>query len=285
MRAKVERFFHEATCSFTYLVWEEESGRAVVIDPVLDYDASAGRTASAAVDEVIARIEALGLSLDWVLETHVHADHLSAAPVLKERCGGRTAIGDQVTRVQNAFRDLFAARDLACDGSQWDQLLEDGEALALGGLTIRVMATPGHTPACVTYVVGDAAFVGDTLFMPDFGTARCDFPGGDGTTLYRSIQAILALPDTTRLFMCHDYRPGGRELRWETSVAEQKADNIHLNGNGDAGAFAKFRRARDATLSVPALIIPAVQVNIRAGHLPPAAENGTRYLMVPLDKL
>ncbi|GAB5471625.1 MAG: MBL fold metallo-hydrolase [Rhodospirillales bacterium] len=285
MQATVETFFHKATNSFTYLVWEDASRRAAVIDPVLDYDAAAAASSAASVGEVGDRIEALDLALDWILETHVHADHLSAAQSLQARCGGKTAIGASVTAVQVTFRELFAAEDLVADGSQWDRLLQPDERLPLGGLEIQVLATPGHTPACVTYVIGDAAFVGDTLFMPDFGTARCDFPGGDAAQLYRSIRAILALPPETRLFMCHDYCPGGRDLRWETSVAEQLSENVHLQACPSAEAFVDFRAKRDSGLSVPALLLPAVQVNIRAGRLPPAAENGTHYLKIPLNRL
>ncbi len=287
MRAavQIEHFFHEDTCSFSYLLWEEVSRKAAVIDPVLDYAAASGHSATNFVDGIIARIEALNLTLDWILETHVHADHLTAAPVLKARKGGITAIGARVVEVQRHFREVFNALDLVCDGSQWDRLLADDARLPLGDLEIAVMATPGHTPACVSYRCEDAIFVGDTLFMPDFGTARCDFPGGNAAQLYRSIQAILAAPDETRLFMCHDYRPDGRDLRWEVSVAEQKVENIHIKAGTAPETFAGFRRDRDAVLSVPALLIPAVQVNIRAGAWPPPASNGTRYLSIPINCL
>lgn len=285
MQPRVEHFFHEPTNSLSYLLWEEGGTRAAVVDPVLDYEAAAGRTATRAAEGIARRLEALGLQLAYILETHVHADHLSAAPFLKERLGGLTAIGAGVVMVQRLFREVFAADDLAADGSQWDLLLSPGASLPLDRLAIEAMATPGHTPACMTYLAGDAAFVGDTLFAPDYGSARCDFPGGDAAALYRSIQALLALPEETRLFLCHDYRPGGRDLRWQTTVGEQRGENVHLKAGTSEAAFVGFRRERDATLSMPALMIPAVQVNIRGGRLPPPEENGTRYLKIPLDRL
>ena len=285
MRPAVEGFFHEATNSVTYLVHDPESRRAAVIDPVLDYDSRAGRTATRFIDAVLARLGAQGLSLDWILETHVHADHLTAAPYVQGRAGGRTVIGRQVVAVQRTFKPLFGATDLAPDGSQFDRLVADGERLPLGGLSVEVLETPGHTPACVCYLVGDAVFVGDTFFMPDSGTARCDFPGGDAATLWRSLQRILALPDATRLFVCHDYKAPGRDaFAWETTVAAERG-NIHLRDNPDQARYVAFRQGRDKTLSVPALIIPAIQVNMRAGHLPPAEADGGVYLRVPVNRL
>ena len=286
MNPQVKTFFDEATFTASHLVWDPDSKTAAIIDSVKDYDPKSGRTATDSADEIIAFVKAEGLSVAWILETHVHADHLTAAPYLKEKLGGRTAIGARIAEVQEVFKKVFnVERDFATDGRQFDQLLDDGETFAIGGLEARVIHTPGHTPACSTYVIGDAAFVGDTLFMPDFGTARCDFPGGDARALYRSIKKILALPPETRLFMCHDYAPGGREYRWETSVAEERAENIHVHDGVSEEDFVKMRSERDAQLSMPALILPSVQVNMRAGDLPPPEDNGTRYLKIPLDAL
>lgn len=283
---EVTAFFDEATNTITYVVADPETGQCVVIDPVLDYDLIAGRTSTASVDAVIEFIEANKLTLDLVLETHVHADHLSAAPLLKQRLQARTAIGDQITAVQKVFTGIFNLNDVATDGSQFDLLLADGDEFPVGNIQAKVMRTPGHTPACVTFVIGDAAFVGDTLFMPNFGTARCDFPGGDAETLYDSIQKIFNLPNDTRLFMCHDYKaPGREEYAWETSVAEQRQNNIHIHDGKTKQEFVDFRTERDSQLSVPKLIIPSIQVNMRAGDMPAPEDNGVSYLKVPVNVL
>jgi len=286
MNARVWSFFHEPTFTVTHVVAEPEGAHCVVIDPVLEFDYGSGRTGTKAADEVIGHIEAQGLTLDWILETHVHADHLTAAPHLKERLGGQIGIGAHIVDVQKVFQGIFNTVDTcAVDGSQFDHLFADGDVVSIGGVELRVMHTPGHTPACATYVVGDAAFAGDTLFMPDFGTARTDFPGGDAATLYRSIQRVLALPPETRLFMCHDYGGQGRDIAWETSVAEEKADNIHVADGISESAFVEMREARDKTLEVPNLILPALQVNMRAGGFPSPEENGVSYLKLPLNLL
>jgi len=282
----VTAFFDETTNTVTYVVADPASNKCVVIDPVLDYDAVAGRISTDSVDAVIDFIKQENLLLEWVLETHIHADHLSAAPALKAATGAKIAVGSGISAVQSVFKKFFNIQDLVADGSQFDRLLRDGDEFQLGEISGHVMHTPGHTPACVTIVIGNAAFVGDTLFMPDFGTARCDFPGGDAGTLYDSIQKILALPDDTRLFMCHDYKaPGRDEFAWETSVAEQRANNIHIRDGTSRDEFVKFRSQRDATLGVPKLIIPSIQVNIRAGDSPPPEDNGVSYLKIPLNQL
>lgn len=279
-------FFDEATNTVTYLVADEGSRTAVIIDPVLDYDPKSGRTSHASADKVVAAVADRGLNVAYILETHVHADHLTAAPYLKSLLGGTICIGDRVSVVQKAFRDIFNLGDgFPCDGRQFDRLLADGERLTMGGTEIEVMSTPGHTPACVSYRIDDAVFVGDTMFMPDFGSARCDFPGGDARILYRSVRRILSLPPKTRLFMCHDYMPGGRDVRWQTTVAEQRADNLHIHDGIGEDAFVTLRSERDAVLSMPVLLLPAVQVNIRAGEFPEPEENGTRYLKIPVDAL
>ena len=279
-------FFDDRTFTITHLVACRETRRAAVIDPVLDYDAAAGRTYRDSAEALVNQIAQDRLQVDWILETHVHADHLTAAPFLKEQLGGRTGIGANVGKVQKTFAGIFNAEPaFKTDGSQFDHLFADGEEFRIGNLTARVMFTPGHTPACATYVIGDAAFVGDTLFAPDYGTARCDFPGGDARLLYASIQKILALPPQTRLFLCHDYLPDGRDVVMHTTVTDQRANNIHLKGMKDADAFAAMRTARDAKLKMPALIIPSVQVNMRAGHMPPPEANGTVYLKTPINKL
>lgn len=289
MTVHVEGFFDRATFTISYVVWDEESRKAAIIDPVLDYDQAAGRTSTASADELIAFIDGKALEIAYILETHVHADHLSAAPYLKGKLGGKTGIGSRVGEVQEAFGDLFAAGpEFARDGSQFDMLLGDGEILPLGGAEFRVLHTPGHTPACVTYLIdsnGGKAFVGDTMFMPDYGSARCDFPGGDAAELYRSIQKILSLPDDTALYMCHDYGGEDRGFEWLTSVAEQKEKNIHLGGGTSESDYVEMRESRDKTLSMPALILPAVQVNMRAGAMPPADPNGVIYLKIPLNKV
>lgn len=283
---EVTAFLDEVTNTLTYVVADPETGQCAVIDPVLDYDLIAGRTSTASVDAVIEFIKANKLSLDLVLETHVHADHLSAAPVLKQQLQARTAIGDHITAIQEVFTGIFNLDDVATDGSQFDLLMADGDEFPVGNIQAKVMHTPGHTPACVTFVIGDAVFVGDTLFMPDFGTARCDFPGGDAEALYDSIQRIFELPDETRLFMCHDYKaPGRDEYAWETSVAEQRKDNIHIHDGISKQEFVEFRTGRDSQLGMPKLIIPSIQVNIRAGDMPDPETNGVRYLKVPVDVL
>ena len=280
----VSAFFDEATFTVTYVVSDPATGRAAVIDPVLDFDPASGRTATTSADRVIAHVGENDLGIDWILETHVHADHLSGAPYLREKLGGKAAIGKNVTAVQETFKGVFNLKDLATDGSQFDHLFSDGESFAVGDIPGRVIATPGHTPACITYLIGDAAFVGDTLFMPDFGSARTDFPGGSALLLYESIQKILALPGDTRLFMCHDYKaPGRDEFAWETSVAEQKANNIHINETVSRDEFVKMRESRDSQLGMPKLILPSLQVNLRAGELPEPEDNDVRYLKIPLN--
>ena len=285
---QIEGFFDPATWTISYLVVDPETKTAAIIDSVMDYEASSGRTKTDSAEKLIHRVQDLGVSIDWILETHAHADHLSAAPYLKERLGGQIGIGVRIKEVQEVFGDLFNAGDqFARDGRQFDQLFLDGQELSIGKLKLTVMHTPGHTPACVTYVVTDgtetAAFVGDTLFMPDYGTARCDFPGGDPHTLYQSISRVLSLPPETRLFMCHDYQPGGREVQFESSVAQERAENIHVRDGISVEEFAAMRSARDETLSMPTLLLPSVQVNMRAGQLPEPEDNGVAYLKIPLN--
>ncbi|MCP2671941.1 MBL fold metallo-hydrolase [Maricaulaceae bacterium EIL42A08] len=283
----VEAFFDEATFTVSYVVSDPSTKKAAIIDSVLDYDPKSGRTRKDSADAVIAFVREQGLDVDWILETHVHADHLSAAPYIKEQLGGELAIGANITTVQDVFGKVFnAGTEFQRDGSQFDHLFKDGEQFAIGSIEAKAIHTPGHTPACMTFVIGDAGFVGDTLFMPDYGTARCDFPGGDARTLYRSIQKIFALPDETRLFMCHDYKaPGRDDYAWETTVGEQKAKNIHVGAGKTEEDFVKMRTERDATLAMPVLILPSVQINMRAGELPPAEDNGTRYMKIPIDTL
>ncbi|MBA1320511.1 MBL fold metallo-hydrolase [Pseudomonas plecoglossicida] len=286
----VESLFDEATSTISYLVMDRQTLKCALIDSVLDYDPKSGRTSYSSADKLIARVEALGASVQWILETHVHADHLSAAAYLKAKLGGQVAIGSHITQVQKTFAALFNAEPgFARDGSQFDVLLEDEYVLMIGNLRARALHTPGHTPACMSYVVEDAGekavFVGDTLFMPDYGTARCDFPGADARTLYRSIRRLLAFPDHTQLFMCHDYLPEGRALRFVTTVAEQRASNIHIRQGISEDEFVAMREARDATLDMPVLILPAVQVNMRSGQLPEPESNGVRYLKIPLNQL
>ena len=279
----IDPFFDEATSTVTYLVSDPETRRAAVIDPVLDYDHRSGRVATASIDKVLAKANERGLKIDWVLETHAHADHLSAAPHVRARTGARTVIGEHISRVQDIFKPIFNATDVSGDGREFDRLVRDGEKLPLGQLEIEVMHLPGHTPADVAYRIADAVFVGDTIFMPDYGTARADFPGGDAAQLYRSIRRLLSLPPETRLFMCHDYKAPGRDrFAWETTVAEERAANIHVHDGVDEAGFVAMRRARDATLAAPVLLLPSVQVNIRAGNLPPPDANGTRYLRIPV---
>lgn len=283
---QIESFFDEATNTVSYIVFDRATLACAVVDSVLDYDPKSGRTSTASADRIVARVRELGARLEWILETHVHADHLSAAPCIKQQLGGRLGIGEHIVTVQRVFGKLFnAGTEFERDGSQFDHLFRDGETFKIGSLQARALHTPGHTPACMSYLIEDAAFVGDTLFMPDYGTARCDFPGGDARTLYRSIRTLLALPPETRLFMCHDYMPDGRAPRWETTVADERAHNIHVHDGISEDDFVAMRTARDATLDMPVLILPSVQVNMRAGHLPPPEDNGTRYLKIPLDAL
>ncbi len=282
----VSAFFDPATYTVTYVVADPATRRAAIVDPVLDYQASSGRTSTASADKVIAFIREHGLELDWILETHVHADHLSGAPYIKAELGGETAIGEHVTAVQEVFKGIFNLDDLATDGTQFDCLFKDEDTFTVGDLEGRVMHTPGHTPACITYVIGDAVFVGDTLFMPDFGSARTDFPGGSAGQLFDSIQRIFALPPDSRMFMCHDYKaPGRDEFAWETTVAEQRASNIHINDSVTRDEFIALREGRDSALGMPVLILPSIQVNVRAGNLPPAEDNDVSYLKIPLDAL
>jgi glyoxylase-like metal-dependent hydrolase (beta-lactamase superfamily II) len=286
MHVSVDSFFDKATSTVSHVAVEPNGRRCAIVDPVLDYDAASGRTRTDSADAVLRHVRERGLEVEWILETHAHADHLSAAKYLKERAGGRIGIGARITEVQRIFKDVFnLERTFNTDGAQFDHLFEDGETFAIGRQEGRVMYTPGHTPACATYVIGDCAFVGDTLFMPDGGTARADFPGGDAATLYRSIRRILELPPETRLFVCHDYQPGGREVRWETTVAEERERNIHVGGGKGEEEFVAMRTARDRTLATPTLLIPSIQINIRAGEMPPPEENGVSYVKVPLNRL
>ena len=283
-KPNVSAFFDEATFTVTYVVSDPATRRAAVIDPVLDFDPASGRTSTTSADKVVAHVNDNNLGVDWILETHVHADHLSGAPYIREKLGGKASIGKDVAAVQETFKGVFNLKDLATDGSQFDHLFGDADTFAVGDITGHVIATPGHTPACITYVIGDAAFVGDTLFMPDFGSARTDFPGGSAPQLYESIRKILALPDDTRLFMCHDYKaPGRDEFAWETSVAEQKASNIHINERVSRDEFVEMREGRDSQLGMPKLILPSLQVNLRAGEFPDPEDNNVRSLKIPLD--
>lgn len=285
-RPDVRAFFDKDTFTVSYLVRDPESRTAAIIDSVLDFDPASGHTATHSADAVIDYVRAHDLDVEWILDTHVHADHLSAAAYLKDRVGGRTAIGRNVSAVQETFKSVFNLKELAADGSQFDHLFDDDETFAIGSLQGRVMSTPGHTPACITYVIGDAAFVGDTLFMPDYGTARTDFPGGSAETLYDSIQRIFSLPDDTRLFMCHDYKaPGRDEYAWETTVRTQREKNVHINDSVTRDKFVSMRNERDSQLGMPRLILPSVQVNVRAGSLPEPEENQVRYLKIPLNTL
>ncbi|WP_228028127.1 MBL fold metallo-hydrolase [Chitinibacter fontanus] len=283
----VESFYDPATFTVSHLVYDQSGGDAVIIDPVLDYDPKAARTSTVNVDRMIARVRELNLSLAWILETHAHADHLSAAVWLRDQLGGKIAIGRGIERVQKIFKPIFGMEpEFATDGSQFDALLADGQSLVVGRLIVQIIAVPGHTPADVAYLIGDALFLGDTLFMPDVGSARCDFPGGSAAALYDSVQKIYTLPETTRTFACHDYQPPTRsEPAWESTLAEQKKNNIHLNEMVSRADFIALREARDATLAMPVLIMPAIQINVRAGHLPPAEADGRQYLKLPLNTL
>jgi glyoxylase-like metal-dependent hydrolase (beta-lactamase superfamily II) len=284
MNPDVRAFFDPATWTLTYIVKDPNSSSCAIVDSVLDYESASGRTKTKSADQVITMVESENLTVEWILETHVHADHLSAAPYLHNKLGGKIGIGAHITDVQNIFGNLFNAEpEFRRDGSQFDHLFTDGDTFSIGGLTAIAMHTPGHTPACITYHVGDALFVGDTMFMPDFGTARCDFPGGDARALYQSIQRLLALPPETRMFMCHDYMPNGREMQYETTVGEQKISNLQVHDGISEDDFVAMRSAKDETLGMPTLILPSVQVNMRAGELPPAENNGVRYLKIPLD--
>jgi glyoxylase-like metal-dependent hydrolase (beta-lactamase superfamily II) len=286
VKPDVKGFYDTATATITYVVKDPASKACAIVDSVMDIDYAAGRIAFEHADEIIAYVKAHGLEVEWLLETHVHADHLSAAPYLQHKLGGKIGIGENITIVQETFGKVFnAGTEFQRDGSQFDRLFKDGDSYQIGSMLGFTMHTPGHTPACMTHVIGDAAFVGDTLFMPDGGTARADFPGGDARTLYHSIKKVLALPDEMRLFMCHDYAPGGREVLWETTVAEEKANNIHVREGVSEDEFVKMRTERDATLDMPRLIIPSIQVNMRAGQLPPEESDGTHYLKVPVNKL
>lgn len=284
----LEAFFDEPTSTVTYLLLDTVTHSCALIDSVLNYDSKSGRTSTHSADRLIQRVRELEASVEWILETHVHADHLTAATYLKEQLGGKIAIGNHIREVQEVFADLFASEpDFKRDGSQFDALLQDQEAFRIGNLSAMAMHTPGHTPACMTYVVYDnehtLAFVGDTLFMPDYGTARCDFPGGDARTLFRSMKKILALPPTTQIFLCHDYRPNGRPLAFQTSVQAQNTENIHVHEGIGEDDFVRMREARDATLEMPGLLLPSVQINMRSGHLPEPESNGIRYLKIPLN--
>ena len=286
MRPQVHGLFDAATWTVTYVVHNGPGTPAAIIDSVLDYDPKSGRTRTASADKVIDYVQANDLKVEWILETHAHADHLSAAPYLKKKLGGKIGIGGRITQVQQVFKAVFNLEPgFRVDGSQFDHLFAEGERFAIGDIEAEVMYVPGHTPACAAFHVGDAVFVGDTLFMPDVGTARCDFPGGDAHTLYASTRRILSLPGDTRLFMCHDYPPNDRPVAFESTVAEQRAKNIHVHDGVSEAQFVELRTRRDATLEMPTLILPSVQVNIRAGELPPAEANGTRYLKIPINAL
>jgi glyoxylase-like metal-dependent hydrolase (beta-lactamase superfamily II) len=285
VRPEVEAFFDKVTNTISYIVKDPASPACAIIDSVMDIDYAAGRITHAHADALISRIEARGLHLEWIIETHVHADHLSAAPYIQGRLGGRIGIGANILTVQETFGKIFnEGTEFQRDGSQFDRLFHDGDTYRIGTMEAFVLHTPGHTPACMTHVIGDAAFVGDTLFMPDGGSARADFPGGDAGILYDSIQKVLALPDAMRLFMCHDYGPNGRDIAWETTVAEEKAHNIHVGGGRSRAEFIAFRTARDATLDMPRLIIPSLQVNMRAGEVPRDGD-GNPMLKVPVNRL
>ena len=284
---QVESFFDPVTNTVSYVVIDPQSRRCALVDSVLDYDAASGHTSYAGAQKLVDFVRAQNLTVDWLLETHVHADHLSAAPWLQEQVGGKLAIGDHIRTVQHTFGKVFnAGTDFARDGSQFDHLFHDGDHYQVGELQARALHTPGHTPACMSHLIGDALFVGDTLFMPDYGTARCDFPGGDARTLYRSIRKLLALPDETRVFLCHDYLPEGRDrFCWQTTIGEQRRHNIHVHEGISEAQFVAMREERDATLGMPRLILPSVQVNMRAGHLPPPEDNGVQYMKIPLNRL
>jgi len=286
MKPQVQAFFDDATWTVSYVVFDQPGGNCALVDSVLDYDPKSGRTRTKSADRLIQFVQEQHLNVQWILETHAHADHLSAAQYLRKQLGGKIAIGAAITQVQNVFKGVFNMEPaFHTDGSQFDYLLQDDEVFAIGKLEAKALAVPGHTPACMAYQVGDVVFVGDTLFMPDVGTARCDFPGGNAHTLYQSVRKLLSLPPATRLFMCHDYPPEGRTAVWESTVAEQSARNIHIHDGVSEGEFVALRTQRDVTLEMPVLILPAVQINIRAGEMPPAEANGVSYLKIPLNAL
>ena len=286
MTATVKSFFDPATWTVSYVVYEKEGTACAIIDSVLDYDAKSGRTNTASADKLVEFVQQNKLHVDWILETHAHADHLSAAHYLRAKLGGKIAIGAAITEVQKVFKGIFNLEPgFRPDGHQFDHLLQGGETFAIGALTVEALSVPGHTPACMAFRVGNVVFVGDTLFMPDVGTARCDFPGGDAHSLYRSMRRLLSLPSKTRLLMCHDYPPEGRSPQWETTVAMQRVGNIHVHDGVSEDDFVRMRTARDATLEMPVLILPSVQVNIRAGEMPPPEGNGVSYLKIPINAL
>jgi glyoxylase-like metal-dependent hydrolase (beta-lactamase superfamily II) len=284
-QATVKAFFDPQTWTYTYVVYESKGSPCIVIDSVLNYDPKSGRTKTESADEVISFIKDNQLRLEWILETHAHADHLTAASYIQEKLGGRIAIGNHITTVQGVFKGIFNLDDIALDGSQFDALIKANESIAFGNLSFKALYVPGHTPACMAYEIGDSIFVGDTLFMPDVGTARCDFPGGSASNLYRSIQSILKYPPNTKLYMCHDYPPNGRPPEYQSTVAEQKKSNIHVHDGVTEEQFVAMRNKRDAGLEMPVLILPSIQVNIRAGHMPKPEGNGTAYLKIPLNAL
>lgn len=284
-RPQVNAFFERRTCSVQYIASDPVTRHCALIDPVLDYDEKSGSVATVSADALLDFVRKHDLIVEWILDTHPHADHFSAAAYLKERTGAKTAIGERIVDVQRLWKKIYNLADLPADGSQWDRLMADGDVFRIGAMDVKVLFSPGHTLASVTYVIGDAAFIHDTLFMPDYGTARCDFPGGDARAMWRTIQRILSLPDETRLFVGHDYTPGGRAPAWESTVASQKAHNIHLLQAGTEEEFASLRQARDGKLPMPKLILPALQVNLAGGRLPAPESNGTRYLKIPLDAL
>lgn len=281
----IKAFFDPHTWTYTYVVYESEGSPCIVIDSVLNYDPKSGRTKTDSADALIAFIQEKKLNLEWILETHAHADHLTAAPYIQEKLGGKIAIGDHITAVQKVFQGVFNLDDIAIDGSQFDALIKEGESIVFGNLSFKALYVPGHTPACMAYEIGNCIFVGDTLFMPDVGTARCDFPGGSASHLFRSIQSILKYPPNTRLFMCHDYPPNGRAPEYQSTVADQKQANIHVHDGITEEQFVAMRTKRDASLEMPVLILPSIQVNIRAGHMPPKESNGISYLKIPLNAL
>lgn len=286
VQPKVFPFFDKQTNTFSYVVQDPQSDACAIIDAVMDIDYPSGTISYTGADEIIGHVKKLSLKLAWIIETHVHADHLSAAPYIQQKLGGKIGIGGEITTVQAVFGKIFnAGTEFQRDGSQFDQLFEDGDTYQIGNMTAHTIHTPGHTPACMTHVIGDAVFVGDTLFMPDGGTARADFPGGDARTLYRSIKRVLSLPPQMRLFMCHDYSPNDREIEYETTIANERNENIHVNDSTTEDQFVAMRETRDATLDMPRLILPSLQVNMRAGHLPPAADNGQVYLQLPINAL
>jgi glyoxylase-like metal-dependent hydrolase (beta-lactamase superfamily II) len=286
MKPAIQAFFDENTFTVTYLVSDPKSRRAVIIDPVLDYDPRSARTSTGSADALLAAAKEKSLVVEWILETHAHADHLSASAYIKQKLGAKVAIGEHIKDVQKVFRPMFNASDVSGEGSEFDQLLKDGEKLQVGAMIIEVLHTPGHTPGCVSYKIGDNVFVGDTVFMPDYGTARCDFPGGDARQLYQSIKRIFTFAPETTLWMCHDYKPPGRDdYAWRSTVAEQRAKNIHIHDGVTEAEFTEMRRARDKTLEKPVLILPSIQVNIRAGNMPPPDADGQVYLKLPVNRL